>query len=210
MKKRILCFGDSNTWGYIPESQERYGEAVRWTGVLQNELGEGYRIIEEGLVGRTTVFADSIKPERCGMPYVLPMMLSQLPLDYIIVMLGTNDTKNRFQASSAEIGTGMEEVIIKIKHILYLHNSGAKIILISPVPINPVENSIFNEKSAQKSRELAALYKSIAERMDCIFFDAGSVVRELGIDGIHMSKENHGILGKAIAKLIEEQERAIR
>ena len=48
MKKRIMCFGDSNTWGANPSDGSRYPEDVRWTGVLQQTLGEGYQVIEEG------------------------------------------------------------------------------------------------------------------------------------------------------------------
>ena len=62
MGKRILCIGDSNTWGYIPGSGERYEKNVRWTGKLAQTLGENYEVIEEGMNGRTTAFTDKIEP----------------------------------------------------------------------------------------------------------------------------------------------------
>ncbi|MBC7238193.1 MAG: hypothetical protein H5T69_20305, partial [Chloroflexi bacterium] len=57
----ILCFGDSNTWGYSPHSKTRYPEEIRWPCVLQRELGEGYHVIAEGLNGRTTVWDDPLE-----------------------------------------------------------------------------------------------------------------------------------------------------
>lgn len=94
MGKRILCIGDSNTWGYIPGSGERYEKNVRWTGKLAQTLGENYEVIEEGMNGRTTAFTDKIEPGTAALDYLYPCLISQFPLDYIIVMLGTNDTKD--------------------------------------------------------------------------------------------------------------------
>lgn len=134
MKKRILCYGDSNTWGYVPVTGERYDEDVRFTGVLAGELGRDYRVVEEGLVGRTTVFSDRMEPERCGIEHLLPFILSQLPVDWMVIMLGTNDTKTHFHVNAKEIGYGMEELIIKAQHILRIRGSKAKILLVAPVP----------------------------------------------------------------------------
>lgn len=207
MRKRILCFGDSNTWGYVPEVGERYAEEIRWTGVFAKELGDSYRVIEEGLSGRTTAFSDLIEPERCAITHVLPVLLSQLPLDYLIVMLGTNDTKSHFHVNVTEIGYAMEELLLKIRHILYVQKSAAKIVLVSPVPIKDATDSMFDEESAKKSRELAPVYQALAAQQGCLFFDAGSVIKELGIDGIHMTEDGHRKLGEALAKFVKEQEK---
>lgn len=206
MKKRILCFGDSNTWGYIPESGERYEEEIRWTGVLARELGTDWRVIEEGLSGRTTVFSDLMEPERCGILQVLPVILSQLPFDYMIVMLGTNDTKSHFHVNSREMGYAMEELIIKIRQILEVRKSAAKVILAAPAPIKAPTDEMFNEESVKKSQEAAAMYREVAEQWGCLFFDAGTVVKELGADGIHFTEAGHEALGKAFAEFVREQE----
>ena len=91
--KRILCYGDSNTWGYIAGSGKRYPHDVRWTGVVQRELGEGYQVLEEGLVGRTTVFDNPFAPWRNGIDYLMPCLITHKPIDLIIVMLGSNDLR---------------------------------------------------------------------------------------------------------------------
>ena len=72
MKKRIMCFGDSNTWGANPGTGNRYADDVRWTGVLQRELGEDYQVIEEGYNGRTSIFDDVLEGRLGGIKYFGP------------------------------------------------------------------------------------------------------------------------------------------
>lgn len=202
MKKRILCYGDSNTWGQRPGIGGRYEEEERFTGILARELGSDYRVAEEGLTGRTTVFSDRMEPERCGIEHLLPIVVSQLPLDYMIIMLGTNDTKTHFHVNAAEIGYGMEELIIKAQHILAIKGSKAKILLVAPVPIAPVDDPMFDQTSAEKSQELGQVYQELAKTWGCLYLDAGTVTRELGVDGIHLLPSGHEALGKALAEMI--------
>ena len=114
--KTILCYGDSNTWGYDPSSQQRFGPEERWTGVLQKELGMEYRIIEEGLNGRTTVWDDPIEGFKNGMSYLIPCIESHKPFDLITIMLGTNDLKIRFSVSAYDIAesvdTGQSDAVL--------------------------------------------------------------------------------------------------
>ena len=103
--KNILCFGDSNTYGYNPADGSRFPEDVRWTGLLQEKAkGGGYRIIEEGLVGRTTIFEDSVRMGRKGSDFLLPLLETHYPVDAVVLMLGTNDCKTVYNASSHVIG----------------------------------------------------------------------------------------------------------
>ena len=111
--RHVLIYGDSNTWGYIPVSRSRYDGDTRWPGVLQKILGKGYRVIEEGLNGRTTVLEDPLQKGRNGSTYLLPCLESHRPLDLVVIMLGTNDMKHRYGVSAEEIAMGME-VLIKI------------------------------------------------------------------------------------------------
>src|SRR5210317_1873174 len=110
----ILCYGDSNTWGYNPSSQQRFSPEERWTGVLQKELGMGYRIIEEGLNGRTTVWDDPIEGFKNGMSYLIPCIESHKPINLITIMLGTNDLKIHFSVSAHDIA---ESVGVLIEHV---------------------------------------------------------------------------------------------
>ena len=97
----ILCFGDSNTWGYKPDKTGRFDENTRWTALLQKKLGPEYHIIEEGLCGRTTVFQDELRESRRGLDMIGVTVEMHNPLDLVIIMLGTNDCKTRYGASAS-------------------------------------------------------------------------------------------------------------
>lgn len=94
--KRVLCFGDSNTWGYIPASGKRHPVGIRWTTLLQEKLGSDFEVIEEGLNSRTTDMNDPKHVGKNGLAYLRPCLETHDPIDLIILMLGTNDMKERF------------------------------------------------------------------------------------------------------------------
>lgn len=100
--KTIVCYGDSNTWGFNAATTTRHPHDVRWTGVLSAELGAGYRVIEEGLNGRTTNLDDTIELNRNGLTYLAPCLESHAPIDAVTIMLGTNDLKSRFNRNPAD------------------------------------------------------------------------------------------------------------
>src|SRR5476651_2205463 len=92
----VLCYGDSNTWGQKPDKSGRYPADIRWTGRLQQLLGNGYYIIEEGLGSRTTDLDYDKKSGRNGKIYLIPCLESHNPIDVVVLMLGTNDLKIEF------------------------------------------------------------------------------------------------------------------
>lgn len=111
----ILCFGDSNTWGYRPDRKGRFDENTRWTGLLQQKLGPEYHIIEEGLCGRTTIFQDELRENRRGLDMVGATVEIHNPIDLMIIMLGTNDCKSHYRASASLISKGLDQVIRKAR-----------------------------------------------------------------------------------------------
>lgn len=201
--KTVLCFGDSNTYGYIPGSGARYDVQTRWTRLLARYLGEEFDVIEEGLSGRTTVFGDLIEPGRCGLDTILPCVMSHEPLDVIVIMLGTNDTKSRFHVTAQEIGYGMEELIMKIGGYYHYRGGMPEILLVSPVPLGDMSEAVeFDEASRMKSLLLADIYRQIADAFHCHFLDAGAVTMDLGCDGIHLTPQAHAALAAALAEKI--------
>ena len=139
--KNILCFGDSNTWGYDPSNQTRFSKDIRWTGVLQQLLGSKYNVIEEGLNGRTTNVNEKqdhglgyFRPFRSAMDLLSVLIETNSPLDLIIVMLGTNDLKTNFNQSSEMIAKNMRLVCESIIDNDYFQSKS--IILVSPTHIN--------------------------------------------------------------------------
>ena len=160
MKKRILCYGDSNTWGYMVTGG-RFPEDVRWPMRLQMLLGDGYTVIEEGFNGRTTVFDDPVEGgHKSGLTYLPPCVMSHSPLDLIIIMLGSNDLKKRFGMTAFTIGGGVT-ALIKAARTYAMNAEGVppKILIVSPPPVaeNIMETRhapIFGEDSIAVSREL--------------------------------------------------------
>ena len=111
MKYTILCYGDSNTYGYIPAGGgKRYDEDTRWTCRLQNQLGKEYHVIEEGCSGRTTDVDDPDAPWKNGMSGLLISLHSHKPIDMIILMLGTNDLKTVFHRDAETIAASAASV----------------------------------------------------------------------------------------------------
>ena len=131
--RRILCYGDSNTWGYDAAADDRFPEEVRWTGVLQQLLGEGFRVIEEGQPGRTTVWDDPIEEHRNGKTALYSVLESQSPVDLVVLMLGTNDLKPRFSLNAFDIAAGLERLVRIIQtHLPTAQRRPPEILLVCP------------------------------------------------------------------------------
>jgi len=205
--KEILCYGDSNTWGYNPSTKERYERDERWTGILQTMLGDEYHIIEEGLNGRTTVWNDPIEGEyKNGKTYLIPCLESHKPLDLVIIMLGTNDLKKRFSVTPQDIAEGVGVLVDMVKQSGCGRNGHPpKVLLLAPPPLGRLtEFSEIFEGGPEKSKKFPAYYKRIAEEHGCEFFDTSRVVRSSDIDGVHFDKKSHRALGRAIAELVKK------
>lgn len=209
MKKHIVCFGDSNTHGYRASDNGRYDETERWTSLLGTMLGDGYLVIEEGLSGRTTSFPDPIHEGLSGLDSIYPCLMSHEPVDLLIIMLGTNDTKERFGASAACIGLGLKRLIAKaIATTDCWRNQRPNILVVTPKNIDKEYKTTeialtMGRGCAKKSAGLAAEYKKIADLMGCSYFDANTVVTENNhIDYMHLTEEGHRQLAAALSTLI--------
>lgn len=205
--KTILCFGDSNTWGAMPQPKRgdggRYAPDVRWTGIMRAALGAGYTVIEEGLNGRTTCIDDPVEGTRKNGATFLPVALeSHYPLDLVIIMLGTNDLKTRFAMQAIDIGFGAGQLAgITLQSAYGPGGKAPAVLLVSPAPL--VKISWFAEMfegGTEKSRKLAAEIEVNARERGAHFFDAGSVIRSSEGDGIHLDADAHETLGKALTE----------
>jgi len=133
--KSVLCYGDSNTWGADASTGGRFPRDVRWTGVLQRELGAEYAVIEEGLGGRTTVWDDPIEGHKNGKTYLIPCLPSHRPRDLVVLMLGTNDLKHRFSLTAFDIAAGIGTLIDMILTSRCGPANGApQVLLLTPPP----------------------------------------------------------------------------
>ena len=211
MQKNILCFGDSNTHGYNSKTGGRFDVNERWTKLLQKNLGDDYYIIEEGLSGRTTSFEDPVFEGLCGLNVIYPCMMSHEPLDLVIIMLGTNDTKDRFNANSFIIGKGLERLAQKTIDTHAAWRGAPNVLLIAPPPIHPdyAKTAVAGEmgdKCVERSRGLAKEFKDVADRLHCHFLDAGSIpgIEMYPYDWMHLSLESHKLLADELTKVMNE------
>ena len=184
--RTILCYGDSNTWGHCPSTEERYGSNERWGGVLRNALGEGYLVIEEGLCGRTTVWDDPVEGiHKNGQTYLLPCLESHKPIDLVIILLGTNDLKQRFGLSAFDITRGAG-VLVELAQASDTGPEGSPpgVLLVAPPPVARLTSFALEFKGAEeKSRAFGREYRLLAEELRCDFLDAGGVVISSDRDG---------------------------
>ncbi|MES0324501.1 MAG: SGNH/GDSL hydrolase family protein [Candidatus Bathyarchaeia archaeon] len=204
--KTILCYGDSNTWGYDPATQTRFPRDIRWPGVLRSELGEGYIVIEEGLNGRTTVWDDPIELDKNGATYLRPCIQTHKPFDLVIIMLGTNDLKTRFSLPTYDIASGAGVLVdIVKKSDTGIGGEAPEVLLIAPPPA--VELTGFAEMfedAVEKSGGFARHYRRISNEKGCHYLDAGDHVESSPLDGIHLEVDMHTRLGKAMAAKVRE------
>lgn len=201
--KHILCFGDSNTHGYIPGGG-RYDEKTRWPKVLGGLLGEAYSVIEEGLNGRTSSFDDPYDPYKNAMDYIVPCLQTHEPLDLTILMLGSNDMKCYLEPSVEKIADSLFHLAQTILTV-----SEAPVLLVSPILLG--ENmaasdfaASFPPSSVAISHELGGALKQVADRLHIPFLDAAQIAAPSLADSLHLGPEGHQKLAQAVAKKVKE------
>lgn len=207
MKKTIVCFGDSNTHGYDASTGGRFDEEHRFPCLLSKYLGEDYHVVEEGLGGRTCVFDDPITEGMSGLSYITPCLMSHEPVDLLILMLGTNDVKDRFGCTPELIQQGLIRLIQKAKATPAFRDNKPNILILTPVPI---EREYINSPCAavmgyacfEKSQALASLYEKAAQMEHCHFMRAGDYAGVNTIDYMHIDEKGHASLAKALAEAV--------
>ncbi len=202
--KTVLCYGDSNTWGYDPRTRDRYARDVRWAGVLRSALGEGYLVIEEGLNGRTTVWDDPIEGYKNGRAYLIPCLETHRPLDLAIILLGTNDLKVRFSVSAYDIANGAGVLAHDVlASAAGPGGSAPQVLLVVPPPVTRLTEmaQMFHGAEA-KSAPFGSEYGRVAGQIGCHLLDAGTLIRSSDLDGIHWEPDAHRTLGEAVAEAV--------
>ena len=206
MKRRVLCFGDSNTYGYDPRGG-RYDDDTRWPSRMGKLLGPEYSVIEEGFNGRTCVMDDPTEGGyKSGANYLPPCLMSHNPLDAVILMLGSNDSKKRFGLEPMTIGEGMMQLIRLTR--MYAQNSDgtpAKIIVVAPPPIRDClektrYRDCFGPDAIRVTRGLKDEYARIARLLRCEFVDAAQFAALSELDSLHFTREDHLRMAEGMAK----------
>ncbi len=205
--KTILCYGDSNTYGYAPQTKDRYPENIRWAGILNKRVESlEYRVVEEGLVGRTSVFPDYLRPGRNGSEMLPVLLESHCPVDTVVLMLGTNDCKTVYGASAEVIGKGIEKLLLQIKAA----GENIHIVLVSPIHLGEQVwqeqyDPEFNRTSVETSKKLKAVYQRLALKYGCKFLAASDVAEPSTVDQEHLTEAGHLALAQAIYEIIKKE-----
>ena len=209
MKKHIVCLGDSNTHGYCADPNDcadhggRFNENERWTRVLEKLLGEDYLVLEEGLSGRTTVFPDPLHEGMPALDVATPILMSHEPVDLLIIMLGTNDTKDRLGMNAACIALGMARLVDKCRSVPCWGKHEPNILVICPPHIGrELNDPCMGTECAAKSEELAKYMEPAVTARGCAFLDAEGIAEFNKVDFMHLTKKGHADLAAKLAALI--------
>lgn len=209
-KKHIVCFGDSNTWGYDALTGGRFDEDTRWTQLLQRHLGKDYLVLEEGVSGRTTAFDDPRFEGLCGRRALPVAMMTHCPVDCLVVMLGTNDCKALFSASVRHINDGLRRLIHAVKYQRDVWADAPRILIVAPIIMDEGLYSVpdifqeMGENSVEKSRALPAAFEQTAKVFGCDYMDCNPYVTPNTVDFMHLDSESHARLAKAVAEKLRE------
>ena len=208
---RILVFGDSNSWGYVPGKATRFPHDIRWPGVAEKELGEGYRVLEDCISGRTTILEDKLHPKRCGLDALGYSLISQAPFDLVVLAVGTNDLKfTDGEGYRKGIVTLIDTVlnaqeILKLEHPVFTENK-KRILLVGPPHINPeichMRQTHQLAHAAEESTKLSGIAREVAAQKGIDYIDAAALVYPDTTDCLHIGIEDHAVLGKAMAEKI--------
>lgn len=205
--KNILCFGDSNTYGFNPENGGRYSNDSRWTGVLQELLKEDYNIIEEGYNPRTVIFKDFVDYKTCSIDYLPDCLKKYTDTDLVIFMLGLNDFQTIFHASVGAVITGIKTLINIIRNSQ--HHEDTQILLLPPAIIgHNIQYSnfgcMFNKQSIKKTVEFNKQLKVVAQEEACEYFDINRIIKTCNEDSIHFKTDAHRKIAETLSVLIPQ------
>ena len=214
--KRVLIFGDSNTWGYDVTtydpalgSGQRLPKEERWTGIAAGLLGPDYELIVDALNGRTNVGDDPFFPDHVGIKHLCTALDAHAPLDLVVLKLGCNELKSFFNLSAGMIAFGFEKLVAEAEKPYYNYPA-PKILIISPAPTHPKISEMifgfnFGPGAYEKSLKFGALYGDIARRHGCGYINCADLNFEINeLDGLHYSKADHAKLGPVAAEKIRE------
>ena len=201
MSPAVLCYGDSNTWGYEASTGVRLDRWARWPGVLQRALGDDVHVIEEGMNGRTTVFDVPFEPGRNGLTHLPVSLQTHAPLDLVVISLGTNDLfvpgVNAFQAAHGAM---------RLAEIVAESEGGPgeqppQVLVLVPPPFLPL--GIWEPDAPDgmaESRRFAEHFAAMSvEYGDVPLLDLAAHIVSSEVDGIHFEAEDHRVIGEVVA-----------
>jgi lysophospholipase L1-like esterase len=207
--RQILVYGDSLTWGIVPNTRRRLPFEQRWPGILENKLngaGNRVRMVEDCLNGRRTVWDDPFKPGRNGIVGLAQRIEVNSPLALVILMLGTNDFQVQHSCNNAwSAAQGVGALVLEIRRAPIEPGMPVPpVLVVCPPPTRLPEGTTVSKflGADRRSAGLADAYREICATLECHFFDAGSVTSSSAVDGVHLDADQHAALGSALAAVV--------
>ena len=207
--KTIVCYGDSNTYGYNPHNSLRYDESLIWPSLLQEAFKDDYLVYNEGLNGRTTAYDREGEDVKNGLKKLVPTLDKYNKIDILIFMLGTNDCNFDLYLSVDDIVEGMEKLLISSRDYL-LNKQGfiPNTLIIVPAGIlKDIKGTTFeyqlDESSVYKSKAIAKPYKELAEKYGCLYLDCSNCLEVSSVDCEHLTVNGHRKLAELVYQLIK-------
>ncbi len=202
--KKIICYGDSNTFGFNAKDGSIFDENTRWTSLLQKNLGSEYEVVNEGMYDRTG-FVDNPRGDLFSGPKHFPEMLAKTDnIDLLILAIGTNDLQSQYNISFDTIENGL-------KNLIHLAKTKAKnIIIIPPVILDErilkgAFNTQFDETGVEKSKKVGQIYRKIADKNGCLWFDINEFTAPSNYDGLHYDENSHRLIAEKLAEFIKKE-----
>ena len=201
----ILCYGDSLTWGRIPNGG-RYPKHLRWPTLLNGLLGSQHQVINFGLPGRTTLWNDPFLEGRNGLAYLQAALETFGPVDILILMLGTNDLKRHFHVGAFEAAKGVEKLIGKSRMPDSHDFPHPSLVVIAPPNILSPTGFMAEsfDGAVEKSQHFHQHYQDVAVHNHCIFLNAAGVLQPSEADGVHLDTKANEQLAQAVYMLIKD------
>ena len=198
---KILCYGDSNTWGFSPVDGSRFPEDVRWSGVLRRCLGKRFTVIEDGLNGRTLGAFGMEGDPLNGSEHLLTLLSAYEPFDLLILYIGINDLFVDAHISSTVLAEELEAVIDKLRGDREL----LSVLAMAPLPVNVGrEYDLYYHEQIEKTHELVEAFEHICARKGCRFLDPSQVISASRRDGVHIEAEEHIKLGMHLCMIVRD------
>ena len=200
--KKIICYGDSNTFGFNPKDGSRFDENTRWTSKLQNILGNDYNVVNEGLCDRTG-FVNNPKGFLFSAQKHFPKMITKTDnIDLIILAVGSNDLQFQYDVSFGAIEKGLEKLIN------IAQEKTENIIIVPPVILSEkvLEGFFsyqFDKTSIIKSKKVGRIFRQIANVYHCGYFDINKITSPSDYDGLHYDENSHILIAEKLVNFIK-------
>jgi len=207
--QQVLVYGDSLTWGIIPNTRRRLPFERRWPGVMEGQLaaaGHRVRVIEDCLNGRRTVWDDPYKPGRRGLDGLEQRIEVNSPLALVILMLGTNDFQSIHDHDAWQSGQGIAALVQAIRRAPIEPGMPVpQVLIVAPpairTPSGPIAPKFHG--AAERCAGLAEAYEAVARELGCHFVDAATITTSSIVDGVHLDEDQHLKLGRALAGTVD-------